>query len=328
MLTSIPSPGSQWQQFALGPVVIQMYALFIVTAMFVALVWSSKRLTKRQAEPGVMLDVAVMAILFGILGARVYHVLTHTEDYFYEGADLWAVVRIWEGGIAIFGALLAGAGGVFLAARWKKLRFFTLADVLAPTLLAAQAIGRLGNYFNQELFGLPTDLPWGLRIDAPNAALPVGLPEDVLFHPLFLYEMIWNLLGVAVLLFLEKKFYLQWGRLFALYLVWYGVGRSYLETLRIDPTQIEFLRVPTNAFTAMFAVCLGIGLFMYQSRKHLGLEASPYTVEGVWVPSASATIDVESANGPQEVNNERVHEEKTQQQEVVSEEENSEITKD
>ena len=138
---------------------------------------------------------------FGIIGARFYHVLTHPDDYFGPGKNVWnpfepgSIWAIWEGGVAIFGSLIGGALGVYIGCRFAGLRFWSVADAIAPGLLVAQALGRLGNWFNQELFGLPTDLPWGLEIDRPNAAIPTGIGDDVLFHPTFLYELIWNLVG-------------------------------------------------------------------------------------------------------------------------------------
>ena len=141
------------------------------------------------------------AVPLGIIGGRIFHVLTHPDDYFYAGANLLKTLYIWEGGMAIFGALILGGVGAFIGCRMSGLRFWSFADAVAPALLLAQAFGRFGNYFNHELFGLPTNLPWGLEIESTNPAFPAGLPADTLFHPTFLYEIIWNLLGVVVLLF-------------------------------------------------------------------------------------------------------------------------------
>ncbi|WP_299007885.1 prolipoprotein diacylglyceryl transferase family protein, partial [uncultured Caulobacter sp.] len=152
------------------------------------------------AENWIVIDIALLAVPLAIIVARIYHVLTHPGFYFGDGADFWAVFRIWEGGIAIYGALIGGAVGAWLGCRWTGIRFWSFADALAPGLIIAQAMGRLGNWFNHELFGLPTDLPWGLEIESTNAAFPPGLAPGTLFHPTFLYEMIWNLLGAAVLL--------------------------------------------------------------------------------------------------------------------------------
>jgi prolipoprotein diacylglyceryl transferase len=293
-VASIPSPGPEWQQIPLPfwPYRIQVYALIILVGIVVAAMWTSRRLTKRGAEPGVILDILLWAVVLGIIGARLYHVFTHPSDYFYPGANLFNVFAIWEGGNAIFGSLIGGAIGIWIACRMSGLRFWSVADALAPALLLAQAIGRLGNYFNQELFGLPTNLPWGLQIDAGNKAIPVGLPADTLFQPLFLYEMIWNVIGVVVIVSLARKFRLQWGKTLAAYLIWYGVGRSYLESIRIDPSEFSFLGIPSNVWAAYLAVVLGIAIFVVQSRRHPGLEPSVYRPGREWVrPDAEVDSD-------------------------------------
>jgi prolipoprotein diacylglyceryl transferase len=141
--------------------------------------------------------------------------------------------------------------------------------------LLAQAIGRWGNYFNNELFGTPTDLPWGLEIQSSNPAYPVGLPEGVLFHPTFIYESLWSLAGVAVLLLLDKKFELRWGKLFALYLVFYSVGRVWVEAIRIDPSEIIF-GLRTNIWSAIIGIAVGITIYLVQKKRHTGLETNVY----------------------------------------------------
>ncbi|CAB4556778.1 unannotated protein [freshwater metagenome] len=270
---SIPSP--TWSYFDLGPLRIHAYALCILLGIVVATVWTNRRLVARGAENWIVLDVILFAIPIGIVGARIYHVLTHPGDYFYEGADLWRTLYIWEGGNAIFGSLLGGAVGALIGARFAGLKFWSFADAVAPGLLVAQALGRLGNWFNNELFGLPTTLPWGLEIQPSNPAFPVGLPAGTLFHPTFLYEMIWNLLGVVAIVVLERRLSLRWGRAFGLYLIWYGVGRSIFETIRIDPSGTLF-GVRTNVWGALIAVLIGIIIIVVQGRRHPGAEESVY----------------------------------------------------
>lgn len=263
---------------------IHFYAIIILIGILVAAIWTSRRLTKRGAEPGVVLDFVIWSVPLGIIAARLYHVFTHPNDYFGPGMDPWGIVQIWNGGNAIFGALIGGGIGVLIASRQTGVRFLSFADALVPGLLAAQAMGRLGNYFNQELFGLPTDVPWGLEIAAGNPAIPVGLPEGTLFHPTFLYEILWNVLGIIVILAIEKRYELRWGRVFALYLIWYGIGRSYLESIRIDPSEMLF-GIRTNIWAAWLAVVVGVVLFWVQYRRHPGRETSVYRRGREWKPA-------------------------------------------
>ena len=309
---SIPSPSYDFQKFDIPfgewlhgiiPAIpenqvlsIRSYALAILVGIVVAVWLTQRRLSARGADKSVVLDIAIWAVPLGIIGSRIFHVLTHPDDYFGPGKDLWEIIRIDHGGIAIFGALIGGAIGVAIGCRFTGLRFTAFADALAPGLLIAQAFGRLGNWFNHELYGLPTDLPWGLEIESTNSAYPAGLPEGVLFHPTFLYEIIWNLLGAAVILYLsyhrsiEKKTIfgvslpvakagtprLQWGKGIALYFIWYGVGRIVWESIRIDPSEI-FFGIRTNVWAAIIAVVLGLAILVVQSRRHYGLEPGPYS---------------------------------------------------
>ena len=286
---SIPSP--DWSFFDLGPFRIHAYALCILAGIILATVITSRRLTKRGAEPGVVLDIILWAVPLGIVGARIYHVLTHPGDYFYDGADLLRTLYIWEGGNAIFGSLIGGAVGAYIGCRLAGIRFWTFADAVAPALLVAQATGRLGNWFNHELFGLPTTLPWGLEIEASNVAFPVGLPAGTLFHPTFLYEILWNLLGVAVILYLERKFRLRFGQSLGVYLIWYGLGRSFFESIRIDPSEIYF-GIRTNVWAALAAIVLGAIIIVVQRHRHPGLELSPYVPGREWIaPDAGVEFE-------------------------------------
>jgi prolipoprotein diacylglyceryl transferase len=276
---SIPSPDVSSIQ--LGNFTIHFYAVCILVGIVAAAFLTNARLTKRGAEPGIVLDIILWAVPLGIIGARVFHVLTHPNDYFYPGADLLRTLYIWEGGIAIFGALIGGAVGAWIGCRMTGIRFWTFADAVAPGLLLAQAFGRFGNWFNQELFGVPTTLPWGLEIDESNAAWPLGLPAGTLFHPTFLYEVIWNLAGVAVLLLLERMLKLQWGKVLGLYLIWYGAGRIVWESIRIDPSEV-FLGLRVNVWAALLAVVIGLVLLIVQRRRHPGVEPGPYVKGRGW----------------------------------------------
>lgn len=276
LITSIPSPSIQY--FDLGPLRIHIYALCILLGIGLATWITDARLSKRGAERGVVLDIILWAVPLGIIGARFYHVFTHPADYFYEGADLMKVFYIWEGGNAIFGSLLGGAVGAWIGCKQTGIRFWSFADALAPAMLVAQAAGRLGNYFNHELFGQPTTLPWGLEIDSTNPAFPAGLPEGTLFHPMFLYEILWNLLGAFVIILLERKLYLRWGKAFGVYLIWYGIGRSVFETYRLDSSE-TFFSIRTNVWAALLAIVVGVLIILIQNRRHPGKELSVY-VEG------------------------------------------------
>jgi prolipoprotein diacylglyceryl transferase len=265
---------------------IKTYALCLLTGIIVAVIWTGRRLTKRGAEPGIVLDIAFWAVLLGIIGARAYHVLTHWNDYFGPGENPLTAFYIWQGGIAIFGSLLGGALGVFIGCRITGVRFWSFADALAPGLLLAQALGRFGNYFNHELYGQPTNLPWGLVIEKSNAAFPIGLPAGTLFQPTFLYEMLWNVLGVTVLLLLERQYHYRWGQLIGLYFIFYGIGRVWFESIRIDPS-VVFLGLRTNVWAALVAIVLGVVIFTVQRRRHPGLELSVYSPGREWSPEPS-----------------------------------------
>ncbi|MFC4244619.1 prolipoprotein diacylglyceryl transferase [Gryllotalpicola reticulitermitis] len=294
LVSSIPSPTPAWQSFKVGPFTIHYYALLILLGIILAAWWTHARLTKRGGEPGVTLDVVLWTVPLGIIFARAYHVVTHPHDYFAAGDNLVNVFYIWDGGNAIFGALIGGALGLWLACvtpRRHKLRFMSFADALVPGLLLAQSIGRLGNYVNNELFGLPTKLPWGLQIPTTNKAYPAGLPAHTVFHPLFLYEIVWNVLGIIVLLLIERKWKPRWGIFFGMYLIWYGAGRSYLESIRIDPSEFGFLGIPSNVWAAFGAVVLGIVIIAVQSRRHHGAEPSVYRRGYEWTPDGD---DVDS----------------------------------
>ncbi len=272
-LLSIPSPEVSFIE--LGPVRFHFYALFILTGIVIASLIADAKLTKRGAERGLFLDIALWAVPAGILGGRLFHVITHPRDNFYEGADLLAIFRIWEGGLAIYGAIALGAVGAWWGARQAGIRFLAVADAVAPGLLIAQGLGRLGNYFNQELFGIPTTLPWGLEIPFTNPAYPNGLPEGLLFHPTFLYEMLWNFTGAALLLYVASRFQLQWGKVFALYLIVYSTGRIWIESIRIDPSEI-ILGLRINIWSAIIGIAIGLLIFVIQTRRHPGLEPSVF----------------------------------------------------
>ena len=243
--------------------------------IILAIIVSSLRLKAKGGKSGAAVDIAIWAVPFGIIGGRLFHVLTHLNDYVGAGKNPIEILYVWQGGLAIYGALIFGALGAYIGARFSGVRFLTYADALVPGLLLAQGVGRWGNYFNQELFGVPTTLPWGLEIDSINPAWPVGLPAGSLMQPTFLYEFLWCLVGVAILLFVEKKFRLQWGKLTAIYISYYSLGRAWIEPLRLDPANI-FLGIRTNEWMAILGIIFGIVMFILISRRHTGTEPGVY----------------------------------------------------
>jgi prolipoprotein diacylglyceryl transferase len=311
---SIPSPPISY--FMIGPITVHFYALCILGGIIIAAIVTSRRIAKVGIPRGVVLDVSMWAVIVGIIGGRLYHVVTHPTDYFYKGADLWTIFAVWDGGLAIFGSILFGTLGIYIGCRRAGIRFFAFADALAPGLLFAQAFGRLGNYFNQELFGPPTTLPWGLQIHSSSPAFPSGVPAETLFQPLFLYEMIWDVAGAFLVLFLSRRFIMSWGKAMGTYFLWYGTGRAYLETLRLDPTEFHFLGEKINTDVAGAAAIFGLIILIVQSIRHRGepapagylpgREPSPETTKtkvktadgagtragGSAAPSSNVTVDV------------------------------------
>ena len=256
-LTSIPSPSSSsWQ---LGSLALHFYGLIVVLGMILAAWITVVRYKNRGGPKDAIFDVVIWAIPLGIVGGRLWHVLPHWDDYFGDGKNPLSVFYIWEGGMAIFGAISLGAAGAYLALRRQRLRLGPLADSLAPGLLVAQALGRWGNYFNQELFGSSTTLPWGLEIDAQN--LPAGYAEGTLFHPTFLYESGWNLVTAIVLLVLDRRLQFRSGQVFSLYLVSYGLIRFLTEFLRLDESGV-FGVIRTNQVVALLCIIGGIVSFL------------------------------------------------------------------
>lgn len=259
--SGIPSPSTGvWY---LGPIPLRAYGIVIAVGMIVGVWWTARRYRARGGDPDVLYDVAMWAIPIGIIGARLYHVVTSPEAYFGPGGDPWLIPQIWRGGLGIWGGVGAGALGAFLAVKRAGVRFGPIADSLAPALLVAQAIGRWGNWFNQELFGGPTTLPWGLQIDA--AHLPAGYAPGTLFHPAFLYECLWNLAAAALIVWLDRRRRFAAGQVFGLYLMAYTLGRAWIEMLRIDDAH-TFGGLRLNVWTSLLVFAVGAVLFVIAGR--------------------------------------------------------------
>ena len=272
---TIPSPSEGvWH---LGPFPVRAYALCIIAGI-VAAVWiGERRWVARGGKPGQVGDIAIWAVPFGIVGGRLYHVITDYGNYFGEGKEPVTALYIWQGGLGIWGAVALGALGAWIGARRAGITFLPLADALAPGILVAQAIGRWGNWFNQELFGGPTDLPWALEIpDVANR--PAGYEQFTTFHPTFLYECLWNLAVAALIVWADRRFRLGHGRVFALYVAGYCAGRGWIEYLRIDPVQgDDVFGLRLNVWTSIVLFLLAVAFFVWSSRRKPGREEQVLT---------------------------------------------------
>lgn len=278
LAAGIPSPAQGvWH---LGPLPLRAYAFAILLGGVLAYIILVRRYKERGGPEEQIGSVVVWAVVMGIIGARIYHVITSPDAYFGPDGDLARIPLIWEGGLGIWGAIALGAVGAWIGLRRAGLRFAPFADALAPGLLVAQAVGRIGNYFNQELYGSETTLPWGLQIDAH---------PGVLFHPTFLYELIWNLLAAAVLVWVDRRFRLGHGRVFLLYVVLYTTGRGFIESLRIDEAQlIAGLRL--NVWTSIVVGVVALIAFLVVGRRHPGRDTT------VWLPGrAPEEVEASSA---------------------------------
>ncbi len=297
VLAYIPSPAQGvWQ---LGPLPIRAYAMFIIAGIIVALLIGDRRWAARGGEPGVIYDIVLWAVPFGLIGGRLYHVITDWQKYFGEGgAGFIGALRIWDGGLGIWGAVALGGVGAWIGCRRHGIPLPAFGDAIAPGIILAQAIGRLGNYFNQELYGRATTVPWGLEIyERRNAngaldnlnGVSTGQLEAVV-HPTFLYELLWNLVVFAALIFIDRRWRIGHGRLFAMYVAGYCLGRFWIELLRSDEAQL-LAGIRINSFTATFVF---IGAVVYVMVAPKGREA-PETLAG------KQDADVTAGAGAKEV---------------------------
>ncbi len=289
MLAYIPSPSEGvWH---LGPLPLRAYALGIIIGALVAIWIGERRFQARGGKAGAVGDIAIWAIPFGIVGARIYHVATDPELYFGAGRTATDVFLIWKGGLGIWGAVLGGAVGAYIACRRYGVSFSMVADALAPGLLVAQAIGRLGNYFNQELFGRPTTLPWGLEISPENR--PAGYLDFATFHPTFLYELLWNLAAAALIIAIDRRVRFTHGRAFALYAMLYTSGRVWIEALRIDTANtIGPFRL--NVWTSIIVFLLALIYFVATRKRALTAAQQTPVVDDEPVGDDTALTDGEA----------------------------------
>ncbi|MFD5824457.1 prolipoprotein diacylglyceryl transferase [Lentzea sp. NPDC060358] len=277
VLATIPSPDrGVWY---LGPLPIRAYALCIIAGIIVAIWWGERRWVERGGIKGEVTDIAVWAVPFGLVGGRLYHVITDNQKYFGPGKNPLAALEIWNGGLGIWGAIALGAVGAWIGCRRKGIPLPAMADALAPGIVVAQAVGRLGNYFNQELYGGDTTLPWGLEIyrrvtpegrEDALAGVAVDHTPIQVVHPTFLYELLWNL-GVALLIvWADRKFRLGHGRVFALYVAGYTAGRFWIELMRTDEATLIF-GTRVNVFVSGL-VFLGALVYFVLARSRGGRE--------------------------------------------------------
>ncbi len=244
----------------LGPVPIRAYAICIIAGIVVAVLWGEKRFVARGGEPGVVTDVAVFAVPFGLVGGRLYHVATDWRTYFGPEGNPVDALKIWHGGLGIWGAVALGAVGAWIGCRRRDVPLPFFADAVAPGIVTAQAIGRLGNWFNQELYGAPTTLPWGLeiyrRVDPatgitdPLGGVAIDHTPIAIVQPTFLYELLWNLLVAALVVWADRRFRLGHGRAFAVYVAGYTLGRFFIELMRTDPATRVFGDIRINVLVA------------------------------------------------------------------------------
>ncbi len=289
VLAYLPSPSRG--VLHLGPLPLRAYALFILLGVVAAVIIGERRWRARGGEPGTVADVATLAVPFGLVGGRLYHVITSSELYFGKGRHPIEALYIWRGGLGIWGAIALGGVGAWIACNRRGISIAAFGDAVAPGIAVAQAIGRLGNWFNQELYGGPTMLPWALRIDADHR--PPATPTVALYHPTFLYELLWNLGVAALVIWAERRFRLRRGRAFALYVAAYTVGRFWIEALRVDAAHHIFgLRL--NDWVSIL-VFLGAVAFMVLRRDSVA--ASPETDSEVAAP-ADETPEAEAGMRP------------------------------
>jgi prolipoprotein diacylglyceryl transferase len=296
---SIPSPSTSiWY---IGAFPLRAYALCIIAGIVVALIIATRRWQARGGTADSMELMVVVGVPFGIVGARLYHVITDYQLYFGPGRQPLNALKIWEGGLGVWGAIAFGVLGGYLVARRRRIAFPAVLDAIAPAILVAQAIGRLGNWFNQELFGRPTTLPWALQI-APEHR-PAGFNQYATFHPTFLYEMLWCLAAAILLVWLDRRFRLGHGKVFALYVLLYTGGRFWIEALRIDTvTEIGGFRL--NNYTALIGFIVAFVWLVWLIRNRPGreeiVEGIGLSAESVAEEGISETSSTDDAVAPEE----------------------------
>ncbi|GAA3746508.1 prolipoprotein diacylglyceryl transferase [Streptomyces tremellae] len=288
-LAYIPSPSVG--VIHLGPLPLRGYAFCIIVGVFVAVWYGNKRWVARGGRSGTVADIAVWAVPFGLVGGRLYHVVTDPELYFEKGEDWVNAFKIWEGGLGIWGAIALGAVGAWIGCRRRGIPLAAWADALAPAVAIAQAIGRWGNWFNQELYGKATHVPWALHITNPSGG---GTPGY--YHPTFLYESLWCLVVAALVVWADRRWQLGHGRAFALYVALYCVGRGGTEYLRVDEAN-HILGLRLNLWTVMVMFVLAVLYIVLSARLRPGRESVVEPGAGDEADEAAAPAAGEGAPG-------------------------------
>ena len=266
-LASFPSPSDGvWN---LGPVPVRAYALFIIAGIFLAIWLGERRWVARGGRPGDVTEVATWMVPFGIVGGRIYHVITSPQAYFGDGGEPVKALYIWEGGLGIWGAIAFGGVGAWIGCRRRGIPLPAFGDALAPGIVLAQALGRMGNYFNQELYGRATDLPWAVEIDREHR--PDATLDLTTYHPTFLYELLWNVAVAGLVVWADRRFRLGHGRAFALYVAAYTVGRGWIEGLRVDPAN-DILGLRLNEWTSIVVFLGAVTYIVVSARLRPGRE--------------------------------------------------------
>ena len=263
MKTFIPTPTNS--KLELGFLTLHYYAIAILIGIVVAILITRARYQDRGGNPNEINDLATILIPVGIIGGRIYHVITSPDNYFGKNGHPIDGFKVWQGGLGIWGAVALGALVAFLKFRKGNFSqpFAVFADAIAPALLVAQGIGRFGNWFNAELFGKPTTLPWGLEI--PVMRRPIGFENFSTFHPTFLYEALWCFAGALVLSKAKSMKKLAAGQVFLAYIFLYSLGRIWIESLRIDSAH-QFIGLRLNIWVSAVAILLSAGVFLRNSR--------------------------------------------------------------
>ncbi|MGQ9625440.1 MAG: prolipoprotein diacylglyceryl transferase [Anaerolineae bacterium] len=254
--------------FRIGPFAVHWYGILVVSGALAAAFITGLEAKRRGEDPDHAWNVLLWCLLAGLVGARLYHVFSYPQgvgrnwDFYRQHPE--AILKIWEGGLGIYGAVAGGVLALYIYTQLNRLSFGRWLDCGAPGLILAQAIGRWGNFFNQELYGYPTDLPWGIYI-SPAYRLP-GLEAYERFHPTFLYESLWNLAGFALLMFVARRFssYLLDGDVFCLYAIYYPLGRIWVEALRPDSWMVGPIRVAH--IVSALSIVLALAIILYRHR--------------------------------------------------------------